>query len=181
MSDFPELQPLKTGDTLWYVPENRRMAGFGGEQREFTVTKVGRVWATVADPRKTVERVHTENLRADGKGYASPGQCYRSREHYEEWQATSEAWGDLLRALERKYYPPAGMTARRIRLALGLLRMGGDTDPLAVVQKLLARLPDEEAALSWSDTHHAREELATVRRLFGTPEPAKPVSGASKS
>lgn len=148
---------ISVGTTLWYVPENRRMAGYGGEPRELVVTKVGRQWATVNDPRGTIRRVHMENLRADGEGYTSPGQCYRSREAYEVWLETSTAWGDLLKALDRKYYPPEGMTAQRVRLALGMLQMGGDIDPLRVLIATRDATSDRELA----------DAIAMVEQLVG--------------
>lgn len=152
---------MKAGDTLWYVPESRRLVGGGGEPRELVITKVARVWLHVNDPRGAVKCVNVKTLCADGGGYTSPGRCYPSRAEYEAQQETNEAWNELQRRMRNDYRQPEGLTAQRVRLALGLMHMGGDTDPLAVVQALLAKLPEPHVT-----AYFAREELAAVRRLF---------------
>lgn len=150
---------IETGTKLWFVPENTRR---GGDPRELTVAKVGRVWLTTEDPLRRVTRVHGESLLADGGGYTSPGRCYRSREDYEAWLETWRTWCDLRHKVDRKLSMPEGLSAQRVRLALGLLRMGGDTDPLQAVRALVDKLPTDRGL----ETYHAREELAVVRRLF---------------
>lgn len=84
-----EKDVYKVGQKLWFV-RNNNTGGFSSKQYEVTVTKVGRLWATL-DNRMRCDF----NGIVDGGGYSSPGQCYESREEYESISALENAWREF--------------------------------------------------------------------------------------
>lgn len=104
---------LIVGQKLWYVPTDRRWS----YEREVTIKKIGRVWATL----NSGERVNLVNLRVDGKGYMSPGQCWPSREAWEAEKSRQEAWSTLYRAVRESISVPHNLNEQKIRAAIELL------------------------------------------------------------
>ena len=74
---------LKVGQTLWYVPNERR-----GMPHHVTVLKVGRKWADIGHGR----RISIETLCVDGGEYSSPGTSYLSKEDHDKEVALNKAW-----------------------------------------------------------------------------------------
>jgi len=105
------IEKLKVGQTLWWVPTNR------GSGTEVTVTAVGRKWARLDNHK----RIDVETLEADGAGYAPPGRCHRSRELYEAEALLDSQWGALRKALDARYRVPKGVTLGQIEQARELL------------------------------------------------------------
>jgi len=105
------------GQTLWFVH-----CGTGGNRShmdgEVTITKVGREWLTLSNRH----RVDKHTLYADGKGYASPGRCYLSREIYEKWKAVLKAWRDFSNSIDPRN-PPAGVDLESIAQAMRILKL----------------------------------------------------------
>ena len=65
---------LKVGQKLWYVPNDGRFES----AREYTVKKVGRLFAELPDSRR---RIRLDNLEVHVPNYSSPGRCYLSQEN----------------------------------------------------------------------------------------------------
>src|SRR5215467_6214163 len=86
------MNTFTVGQQLWYVP-SRKYA----RPEYVEVEKIGRVWITL----RGGDRIDRQTLLADGRGYASPGQCYFSKEDYEREVALDTAWGSLRRAIDR--------------------------------------------------------------------------------
>lgn len=105
---------LTAGQKLFYVPTRRPE-----NAHEVTITKVGRKWAQVLELRY---RIDVNTLAVDGGQWISPGQCYYSRELYEEHLELRRAWDELI-ALMRNWYgpPPAHLGLRGIRQMLAML------------------------------------------------------------
>jgi hypothetical protein len=104
------------GQTLWFVYNN-----YGNRSRlnsEVTITKVGREWLTLSSGR----RINKHTLEVDGKGYASPGRCYLSREIYEKRMATLKAWRDFSSSIDPRN-PPDGVELESIAQAMRLLNL----------------------------------------------------------
>jgi hypothetical protein len=106
------LGDVKAGDTLWYVPH----ISYRGSQRELTITKVGRIWASTGDRIPT--RIHKRTLEVNGEGFSSPGRCFRSRDHYERWKVAVDVWNRLRRRMNDC---PPDVTEQRVRQAAALL------------------------------------------------------------
>ena len=89
---------FEVGQKLWFVRSENRSSG----PLEVTVTKVGRVWATLSNR----ERCDFSG-DVDGGRYQTPGRCYLSCEVYELEQARLIAWSKFRRGLEHKQMPQA--------------------------------------------------------------------------
>ncbi len=83
---------LEVGQKLWFV-------GYRGNARQVTVTRIGRIWVTLEYPAHKPYRINPVNLEVDGGDYASPGQCYLSREVYENEKAVLRNWSDLIQRI----------------------------------------------------------------------------------
>ena len=105
---------LAEGQKLWWVPNRSRFA----QQKEVTVTKVGRKWAQLDNN----ERIDIETLVADAGQYSPNGHCYVSRESYEESVALSNAWSNMKRDLQYGASPD-GVTIEDIEKARQLLKL----------------------------------------------------------
>jgi hypothetical protein len=154
------MSTYKVGQTLVYVPSEKRRGG----PEPVVVTKVARKWVSFkGDGRYAHEnRFDKDTGEADGAGYSSPGCIYLTMAEYQAKLDLDAAVLALRERLDWRGGPlPKDLTAQRVRLAMGMLLMGGDTDPLGVVRRLIAKLPDEHVT-----AYFARDELAAVRRLF---------------
>lgn len=151
------MNKFKEGQALVYVPSEKRRGG----PRPIVVNKIGRQWVYF-EGLGLRGRFDKSTLRVDGGGYASPGQVYLTMEEYQQELDLSEAWSEL-RNKTQVWLGSEGLTARRVRLAMGILLVGGDTDPLKVITDLVNKLPNGQGL----ETYYAREELVAVRRLFG--------------
>jgi hypothetical protein len=105
---------IEVGQKLWLVPS----AGYWGEPREVTVTKVGRKWFATDD----CGRFDRQSFEADGRGYSSPGRCYLSKEEYDTYLGVVQRWRDLRSAIERRYVVP-NVTVQDINEAMRILKL----------------------------------------------------------
>jgi hypothetical protein len=110
---------LKVGQKLWYVPNDSRYES----AREYTVKKVGRLFAELADSQR---RIRLDNLEVYVPNYSSPGRCYLSQEEYAAEVALGRAWWDFKKRVDEHYRAPKGMTLERIAQAQALLFEGVD-------------------------------------------------------
>lgn len=110
MTEQHSEERLVVGQTLLYVPNDLRRS----EPREVTVTKIGRKWADISGG---YNRISITTLDVDGYGYSSPGKCWRSREAYESHKKLCEAWSELRRLIDAKWYVPEGVTLSQIENA----------------------------------------------------------------
>ena len=105
---------LKVGQQLWYVPSDIRF-----RKPEFvTVTKVGRKWASL---NWRGYRISIDDLRVDGDAYSSPGQCYLSKEEYDQAMERQSAWKALYDLMRWQSVCPDGVDIADIRQARSLL------------------------------------------------------------
>jgi len=79
------MNKLVVGQKLWYVLNYQPTP-----QYQVTIEKIGRKWAQLSGCRK--ERVDIETLRVDGGKYNSPGQCYLTKEDYDNQIKLEDAW-----------------------------------------------------------------------------------------
>lgn len=107
---------LEVGQKLWFVREHQfRKGGSGGN--ECYVTKVGRKWAELNNG----ERIDMVTMRADGRGYSSPGKCYLSHREHKTETELRQLWTDFHRRL--CHLPPDGISADDIRRAAEILKI----------------------------------------------------------
>lgn len=104
---------LEVGQELWYVPSYR-----GGEGHPVKIQRVARKWAYLEGSYRP-ERISIDTLTVDGGEYSSPGQCYISKEVYEQQQEIKKEWADLVRRLS--HIPNQNVTIEDIRQARRLL------------------------------------------------------------
>jgi hypothetical protein len=147
----------EVGQALVYVPEDKRRGG----PEPVLVTKVARKWISfAAEGRRLENRFDRATGRVDGGGYSSPGNIYRSMEAYREELGRDQALLELRERLDWRSGPlPTGITAQRVRLAMGLLLIGGDTDPLEALREardaMKRVLPQARGALPIQDLERA--------------------------
>ena len=108
---------VTVGQKLWFVPSSRI-----GNAREVTVLKVGRLWAYLSDMTVSDARMDIHTLCLDGRGYASPGKCYASREEYERIIGVSTLWNAFIRRVQRPGRPE-DITEADIRAAAAILHI----------------------------------------------------------
>lgn len=106
------MSEYSVGQPLWYVPTIRR-----GDQKEVTITQVGRKWLTLSNG----ERASIDGLVVDGGGYSTPAWCYVSREEYEAEQTLNAAWSEFRRAIDSSRRTPGLATLEAIQQAIKLL------------------------------------------------------------
>lgn len=106
------------GQKLWFVPNDTRRR----PPSEVTITRVGRKWIET----DSWYRFAIETLVADGKGYASPGRCYLSREEHERVAALARAWYEFRCKVNGQARVPDGVTIERVQQAEQLLFGDGD-------------------------------------------------------
>lgn len=95
---------LTVGQELWLVPDR-------GMARAVKVVKVGRKWAEL-DNR---DRVDMNTMKLDGGEYASPGQCYLSREVHDREVELRIAWAYFSGLVcDHRHGPPEGVTIAQI-------------------------------------------------------------------
>jgi len=152
---------FEVGQVLICVKTDHRR---GVEPYPITVKKIGRKWVNYESKYGT-GRFDKESMAVDGMGYSSPGQIYLSMEAYQSELHRTAAIKELRALLDWRsgIDLPETVTVQRVRLVLEILKIGSGPDPLEVIQKLLAALPQDEQTLA---TYHAREELAAARQLF---------------
>lgn len=148
------------GQALVYVRNDKRIRS---EPEPVVVTKVGRKWVSFeGGERNFANRFDQATGWVDGGSYSSPGRIYPSMQAYQEELDKEQALEELRRRLDwRSGKLPDGLTAQRVRLAMGMLLAGGDTDPLQALcasqhamKRVLAQSPD------W-----CREDLERAIRL----------------
>lgn len=102
---------LQVGQKLWWVP-----SVYEGKEREVTIISVGRKWVKLENNRNRIDK---NTLHADGGRYMSPGQCYLSKEHYNDIMRTQQAWRDLRGKM--LYGKPPHITIDKIETMLKIL------------------------------------------------------------
>jgi len=105
---------LNVGQELWFVHREKR----SGEPRTVKVTRVGRKWAHLD---YWGHRIDITTLKADGNGYASPGQCWLNKAAWEAEVERTAAWGRLRQYMDRRWDAPEGVTKDRIEEVLASL------------------------------------------------------------
>lgn len=113
---------IEVGQKLWYVEwQGQRFKPESERGREITITKVGRKWAESTH----APRIDKKTMRADGRGYTSPGKAYESRDDYLQSIRLSDMWSKLYRAVREMHSRPewAGEVeiaeiARRLRIEI---------------------------------------------------------------
>ena len=103
---------LTVGQELFFVSSGRYTA-----PRAVTVEKIGRKWAVLDNHT----RIDMTSLRADGRGYASPGSAYLTEGDYRDEVAIRDAWNSLNRRFRRLYAMPAGLTIEKMDQIADLL------------------------------------------------------------
>lgn len=110
---------MKPGDKLYRIPTMRH----GGNEREVTVTKVGRKWASLNNGERCLVDgepfgCHPE----DGGEYTSRADYWPSREAYQAVRDLKQAW-ERFRQLVDSYpnRPPEGITVENIRYVRRML------------------------------------------------------------
>lgn len=93
---------IKVGQQLWFVPWEVRLRDRAAYE---TVTKIGREWVTMSGANPHRFRKGDPRMRADGRGYSSPGSYYLSREAYEQEVARNERWRNLMRRISAHAVP----------------------------------------------------------------------------
>lgn len=108
---------LYVGQQLYFVPSEIRRRN----PVTATVTAVGRKWATLELCGWHDVRIDIQTLRADGRGYTSPGSCYLSEGEYATKRLRMYEWDSLKREIYSRGYPHEGVTLEDIRKAMELL------------------------------------------------------------
>lgn len=91
-------QGWEVGQTV-YVVFDRKYDGHDPEGRIETITKIGRRWIEVGDPRWRKARFDAETMILDGGNYSSPGRIWPSEAEYRESLEVQKAWRDLVSRL----------------------------------------------------------------------------------
>jgi len=105
------MNEFTVGQVLYYVPESRH-----NQSKCVTITKVGRIWLSCDGMR-----ISKETLRADGNGYASPGECWLSKEEYDRYRELCKAWEELKRRIRDQYQPSKDLSVDDIQGVIRLL------------------------------------------------------------
>lgn len=115
---------VRTGDTVFFWRNDVHARNGAKEPKEFVVCKVGRKWATCAEPGCTRDamRFNVETLAVDGGAYSSPGKVWLSLDAWRADRDARLAWAALRVKLDRTYSPPVG--AEYVRIAARILGLG---------------------------------------------------------
>jgi hypothetical protein len=105
----------KVGQKLWLVINNS-VCGFPSKQYEVTVTKSGKLWATL-DNRMRCDG----NGIVDGGKYSSPGRCYGSREEFEAIVALETSWREFQMLVNAYRNRPVSVSVENIAEAKRIL------------------------------------------------------------
>ncbi len=114
------LRNLKPGDTVWFVPGDRRNIAHMGP---LTVAKVGREYVTTQHKHcasRAGDRFRLDN-GCSGPGQWPDGRIYPDRDAYERERLRQVEWEGMRRELASLYSPPDGVTAEDIIKARELL------------------------------------------------------------
>ena len=130
------------GQKLWFSPERRY-----GHAAYDTITKIGREWITMSGHHPHRFRKDDPDMRADGKGYTSPGRFYLSKEACEEEHRLNARYNALAKCLPT-YHRPKHIT-------------DADMDELVRIFKL-----EEKNATGCTKGEH--REVATIQVQAGT-------------
>lgn len=99
----------------------QKLYRFGRDSvREYTVTKIGRKWATL---------IYGDRCTIDGlildQGRMRHPRLYVSEEAYKAEHAVQEAWHAFKNEIGRNHIPPADITVEAINQARALLMLDG--------------------------------------------------------
>lgn len=106
---------MNVGQTLYWSPSRGH-----GQKGEVSITKVGRRWIELDNGY----RIDKQTMRADGKGYSSPGCCFLSEADYETTLKLNLAWREFRLLVERTFSVPDGVTFSQIENARRALFKG---------------------------------------------------------
>ncbi len=107
------MNEFTVGQVLYYVPDSSVR---GGTPHFVTILKVGRKWLYF----RTM-RVDKDSLNVDGNGYASPGECWLSKEEYDRYRELCKAWAELKSRIRDRYQPSKCLSVEDIQGAIRLL------------------------------------------------------------
>ncbi len=105
------MNEFTVGQVLYYVPESRY-----NQSKYVTITKVGRIWLSFDGMR-----INKDTLKADGNGYASPGECWLSKEEYDRYRELCKAWEELKSRIRDRYQPSKDLSVDDIQGVIQLL------------------------------------------------------------
>ena len=106
---------IKEGDTLWFVPYDKRY--WLGEV-ELTVTSVGRKYLGLRWGSSKTMRCHKDTLDVQAADGNKPGRCYMSKAGYEEQRAQRDKWAKFQKLVAREVSRPDSLPESAIDLLL---------------------------------------------------------------
>lgn len=107
------MQDPKVGESVYYVPRDGRE-----KPQWMRVEKVGRKWVELQF-RRRMDR-ETWVMEGSGSGYSSPGQCYRTKEEYDDVVSRNHRWGYIREKVSQTWHAPEGVDLAEVERALGL-------------------------------------------------------------
>lgn len=105
------MNELTIGQMVYYVPSDSRSKPYW-----LRINKIGRKWVTLQYNYR-MDRVTWE---MDGRGYSSPGMCYRSKEEREMIVMRNQRWGVIREHINRSFHAPDWIDLDAVERALGL-------------------------------------------------------------
>lgn len=106
-------QDPNIGDSVYYVPRDSR-----NKPEWLRVEKVGRKWVDLQYNRR-MDR-ETWAMEGSGRGYSSPGQCYRAKEDHDAVVARDQRWRMIREFVANKWSAPDYIDLAAVERALGL-------------------------------------------------------------
>lgn len=88
-----------------------------------SITKVGRKWLELSNRY----RAEKETLKLDGGAYSSPGQCYISKEEFDNVVFLNDKWNEFQRLIRNGYARPKHLTADMIDGMMSMIKNTPDT------------------------------------------------------
>jgi len=107
------VQNIEVGQQLWAVTIH-------GRDSFVTVTKVGRKWIHAKGLARD-QKIDASTLEIIVDGYGNRGQCYLSKEKWEDEQERLTAWSDFRDEIRNLYKMPDDMSVNRINDARRIL------------------------------------------------------------
>lgn len=109
------ISTIKVGDTLWFVPYDKRY--WLGEV-ELTVTSVGRKYLGLRWGSSKTMRCHKDTLDVQAADGNQPGRCYMSKAGYEEQRAQRDKWAKFQKLVARELSRPDSLPESAVDLLL---------------------------------------------------------------
>lgn len=105
------------GQTLWLVPSNNRS---WAQEREVTVTKIGRIWIEIGH-----ERFNAETMWVDAGNCSSPDRVWLCKADWEAERDRQEAWQVFWKHMRDLYQVPNHLTTAQIKALTETVKGGG--------------------------------------------------------